>query len=254
MNFLMQFYDENRNLLDSSYLVGHDADKTGSDAAQRAAHSLGNGYWDISFMPKYDFHSNSYFYKAVADMAYLENILAQQGSDYASDAKKAEANVQTAGRMSKSFSTSNYAALDLTATATDTLNAIRTTTSQNGFWDSTKGRFVAGYGDADANGVSECVDYGYVVWNLEAIYYGIATDEQAKLIMQWVSGERTVAGDTSTGEDIYFFELACAISGYVLGVNPFDQPGVEAYKKNMFALLGKPGYEAEREALLARMK
>ena len=45
---------------------------------------------------------------------------------------------------------------------------------------------------------------------------------------------------------VYFFELACAISGYTLGVNPFDQPGVEAYKKNMFALLGKPGAEHEK--------
>ena len=45
------------------------------------------------------------------------------------------------------------------------------------------------------------------------------------------------------GYIVYFFELACAISGYILGVNPFDQPGVEEYKKNMFALLGKPGYE-----------
>ncbi len=51
------------------------------------------------------------------------------------------------------------------------------------------------------------------------------------------------------GQLMYFFELACAISGYMLGVNPFDQPGVESYKKNMFALLGKPGYEAERERL-----
>ena len=58
----------------------------------------------------------------------------------------------------------------------------------------------------------------------------------------------------SLGYLIYFFELACAISGYVLGVNPFDQPGVEAYKKNMFALLGKPGYEAEKEALEKRIK
>lgn len=52
---------------------------------------------------------------------------------------------------------------------------------------------------------------------------------------------------------IFFFEKACAISGYMLGVNPFDQPGVEAYKKNMFALLGKSGYEAERDALLAKL-
>ena len=55
------------------------------------------------------------------------------------------------------------------------------------------------------------------------------------------------------GELIYFFELACAISGYVLGVNPFDQPGVESYKKNMFALLGKPGYESMREELNKRL-
>ena len=52
---------------------------------------------------------------------------------------------------------------------------------------------------------------------------------------------------------VYFFELACGISGYVLGVNPFNQPGVEAYKKNMFALLGKPGYEDRRAELEARM-
>lgn len=55
------------------------------------------------------------------------------------------------------------------------------------------------------------------------------------------------------GELFYFFEFACGISGYLLGVNPFDQPGVESYKKNMFALLGKPGYEKEREELLKRL-
>ena len=52
---------------------------------------------------------------------------------------------------------------------------------------------------------------------------------------------------------VYFFEKACAVSGYVLGVNPFNQPGVESYKKNMFALLGKPGYEAQQAELLARL-
>lgn len=56
------------------------------------------------------------------------------------------------------------------------------------------------------------------------------------------------------GNTVYFFEMACGISGYLNGVNPFDQPGVEAYKKNMFALLGKPGYEKERESLQMRLK
>ena len=59
--------------------------------------------------------------------------------------------------------------------------------------------------------------------------------------------------EENLGRLIYFFEKACAISGYLLGVNPFDQPGVESYKKNMFALLGKPGYEAQKAELEARL-
>ena len=55
------------------------------------------------------------------------------------------------------------------------------------------------------------------------------------------------------GELVYFFERACAISGYMLGVNPFNQPGVESYKKNMFALLGKPGYESQKAELEAKL-
>lgn len=59
--------------------------------------------------------------------------------------------------------------------------------------------------------------------------------------------------EDTLGQLIYFFEIACGISGYVLGVNPFDQPGVEAYKRNMFALLGKPGFEAETDNLTKRI-
>ncbi len=66
-------------------------------------------------------------------------------------------------------------------------------------------------------------------------------------------GNFIIEADTIDAENIgymiYFFEKACAISGYILGVNPFNQPGVESYKKNMFALLGKPGYESEKENL-----
>jgi glucose-6-phosphate isomerase len=58
----------------------------------------------------------------------------------------------------------------------------------------------------------------------------------------------------SFGYLVYFFEKACAMSGYLLGVNPFNQPGVEAYKKNMFALLGKAGFEEQRRQLLARLE
>ena len=61
-------------------------------------------------------------------------------------------------------------------------------------------------------------------------------------------------GEKDLGYLIYFFETACAVSGYMLGVNPFNQPGVESYKKNMFALLGKPGYEAQKAELEAKLK
>ncbi len=60
-------------------------------------------------------------------------------------------------------------------------------------------------------------------------------------------------GEENVGYLIYFLEKTCAVSGYMLGVNPFDQPGVESYKKNMFALLGKPGFEKEKEELLAKL-
>lgn len=62
-----------------------------------------------------------------------------------------------------------------------------------------------------------------------------------------------VRDERTLGALIYFFEFACGLSGYLLGVNPFDQPGVETYKKNMFALLGKPGYEDAGEALRAKL-
>lgn len=62
-----------------------------------------------------------------------------------------------------------------------------------------------------------------------------------------------VLNEYTLGQLIYFYEMACAVSGYILDVNPFDQPGVEAYKKNMFALLGKPGFEKETEEIRKRL-
>ena len=70
-------------------------------------------------------------------------------------------------------------------------------------------------------------------------------------------GNLVIECDAITPEEIgyliYFFEKSCAVSGYILGVNPFNQPGVESYKRNMFALLGKPGYEKEKESLEKRL-
>lgn len=75
------------------------------------------------------------------------------------------------------------------------------------------------------------------------------TDGNVPNLMVRIPGQ----DEYSLGQLFYFFKYACGISGYILGVNPFNQPGVESYKKNMFALLGKPGYEKEREELLKRL-
>ncbi len=75
------------------------------------------------------------------------------------------------------------------------------------------------------------------------------TDGNVPNLMITVPGQ----DEYSLGQLFYFFEFACGVSGYTLGVNPFNQPGVESYKKNMFALLGKPGYKAEREELMKRL-
>ncbi|KEZ89529.1 glucose-6-phosphate isomerase [Lacrimispora celerecrescens] len=75
------------------------------------------------------------------------------------------------------------------------------------------------------------------------------TDGNVPNLMVRIPGQ----DEYSLGQLFYFFEYACGVSGYILGVNPFNQPGVESYKKNMFALLGKPGYEKEREELIKRL-
>ena len=175
VNFLMQMYDSSRKLNNQSYLVGHDGDQSDIES------SLGNGYWDILFMPEYDFQSNMYFYKALADMAYLEGILAS--NDITVD--KSLATIKTATRAgARSTSEYSYTADALTAVANAVLAAMRETTANNGFWNESTGRFAAGY-----NSKGALYDYGYVAWNLEAIYYGVATEAQATSIMSWLNSE-----------------------------------------------------------------
>ena len=214
MNFYMQMYDKDRHLNYQSYLVGHDSDKTSEFENDRVAMSLGNGYWDISFMPKYDFQSNMYFYDALVDLAYLEQVLIDNGISV----DKSLASVMTADRQfNHGTSEYTYTAEQLNAIANDVLTELRKPTNdtdKTGFFSEETGRFVAGYADAE----NRWYDYGYTMWNMEAIYYGIATDEQAKSIMDWISGERIVEQDKygSQGEDIYFFEFAPRVNTYTV--------------------------------------
>ena len=188
MNFLMQMYDATRGLKKESYLVGHDGKKEdltwlGKATNDSIAGSLSQGYWDILFMPEYDFQSNMYFYKALVDLAYLEDVLTANGITV----DKSLATVKTANR-SYETSTSAYSSSKLKSVANTVLVNLQKTTSSDGtgFWNATEGRFVAGYSTYE----SKWYDYGYVTWNLEAIYYGIATDAQAAAIMNWLESEQ----------------------------------------------------------------
>ena len=217
MNFFMQMYDVERGLNNQSYLVGHDGDKTSPYQSDQVAMSLANGYWDISFMPQYDFQSNMYFYEALVDLAHLETVLEKNGVTV----DKSLATVLTADRSyNHGTSEYNYTATDLLQIADRVLTELRKPTNdtdKTGFWSEETGRFVAGYCDAE----SKWYDYGYTMWNMEAIYYGIATDEQAKSIMDWINGDRIVEQDQygSQGEDIYYFEFAPRVNTY----SPQDQ-------------------------------
>ncbi len=190
MNFLMQMYDSTRGLKKESYLVGHggtkeDLDWLGSATNKSIASSISQGYWDIMYMPEYDFQSNMYFYKAARDLAYLEEVLAD--NNITVDSSLAE--VKTATR-NRTTGTSAYS-YDLSSVANTVLTNLRQTTedtNHTGFWDATDGRFVAGY----ASGEGKWYDYGYAAWNLEAIYYGIATEAQATAIMNWLSSESSL--------------------------------------------------------------
>ena len=187
MNFLMQMYDSTRGLKKESYLVGHGGTKEslnwrGNATTKSIASSMSQGYWDILYMPEYDFQSNMYFYKALRDMAYLEEVLADNGIEV----DNSLATIKTATR-NRTTGTSAYS-YDLKSVANTVLTNLRQTTentNHTGFWNATNGRFVAGY----ASGEGKWYDYGYAAWNLEAIYYGIATEEQATAIMNWLNSE-----------------------------------------------------------------
>lgn len=223
INFFMQMYDEERHLNNQSYLVGHDSDKTSEYKEDRVAMCLGNGYWDISFMPKYDFQSNVYFYKALVDLAYLEGILEEKGIVV----DKSLASILTADRnFNHGTSEYTYDSESLAKIASDVLTELRkpiNNEDKTGFWSEETGRFVAGYADEE----DRWYDYGYTMWNTEAIYYGVATDEQAKSIMDWIGGKRIVEQDKygSQGEDIYYFEFAPRVNTYTVE----DQNNVDMF-------------------------
>lgn len=217
MNFYMQMYDTGRNLVYSSYMIGHDGDKTGeysnstfnwgTDHKQALirASAIGNGYWDATYMPEYDFQTNLYFYKGLQSMIALEKYVEENGINIS----KSEATIKTAARNSGAIgsSTYDYTSDDLQKIADKVLVALRADydeTNHKGFYNTKTGRFIAGY---DEN-AGKLYDYGYTQFNTEAIYLGVATDAQSESIMDWLDGTRTVSGERYTGSALYTYGFA----------------------------------------------
>ena len=187
-----------QGMLDISYLQGHDG------IPGTVGHGISDCYYDISTSPAINFWSNINFYNALKTVIAVEKMAAAYG--ITDDTANIRHPYNVDERIQWTYSVSDLETI---------LSNLKTNiekpyvdgdydwSEKGGFWDAKTGRFIQGF---TAEG--EKLDYGYLHYNLEAISYGIGTDEQVKSIMDWISGDRIVEGDTSTGDDIYIFEFA----------------------------------------------
>ncbi|MBQ7948938.1 MAG: hypothetical protein IJ284_04160, partial [Clostridia bacterium] len=170
---------------------------------------VGNGYWDLVVSSEKCLEANTYFYQALCAMADLEQRVVDAGVTIT------EESVVRNRMPGQEEITYNYTAESLAQLATTVkanmekdIQPVQTESGRydnaGGFWNPATGRFASGINEE----TGALIDYGYVYWNLEAICAGIGTDAQQLSVMKWIDGQRTVEGDTSTGEDIYFYEFA----------------------------------------------
>ena len=211
--FYLTYCNGTNGLIDQENFVGH-------DGIPISGHGISPGYFDILALPSTDFYFNVYFYKATKSMEYLERM---------AEAAGIEAETVSVGTPDLK-SSAEYQETAQTLSARLSLIAEKATEE---FWSEEKGRFIEGTIDWDATGhlnddsaLSELgnlvendeIDYGFLAFNLEAVACGMASDEQAKLIMDWCTGVRNVEGDTATSDaalvknTIYYFECAPRIS------------------------------------------
>ena len=193
----MQFYltcldGEENGIISNSYFVGHFNCGTAATGI-----GIGDGYWDAISFPNTNLYSNLSFHQALSGMLYLEEMAESLGVES-----------ETVSIVGKDMQTE----VEYTETASSLAEKLELceSTMRETFWDDEKSRFFAGYYDTeDGTGVTEeKMDYGFLMYNLQAVADGIADEEQAELILSWADGERIIEGDTSTGEDIYAYEFA----------------------------------------------
>ncbi len=188
MNFMLNTLGGKEGLISTEYLVGHF-----NKGMHEIGTGIGNGYWDVDAFPEVNLYCNISYYNALVAMKYLEDMADSMGIAFEE--------VKTANAAMNGFDT--YGA----ATKANLSNYIAECKKriQTEFWNEKTGRFHVGFYD---DGSNEPQEHGYVMFNEQCITSGIATPEQRKSILSWINGERTVAGDDSTGKDIYYYEFA----------------------------------------------
>lgn len=192
LQFMLTHLKGADGLLDLSYFVGHDGLVLDEGYTRMPGHGIGDNYWDILALPQINLSSNIYFYKAVRAMRDLESIAEEQNINAEKPSVKGAQDWKTDVKYTQDSSS-----------LTELLSLIKKRINEY-FWNSKTGRLHLGY---NLNNTAP-IDYGYVVFNLEAVCEDILDGDRAKSVMDWISGKRTVKGDDSTGSDIYKFEFA----------------------------------------------
>lgn len=214
----MQFYltcldGAENGIISNAYLVGHFNSGTAGVGV-----GIGDGFWDAVSFPNTNLYSNLSYHQALVGMIYLEEMAAAYG-----------VTAEPVSVLGKDMKTSvPYA--ETAETLREKL-ALCEQKMRETFWDEEKGRFFAGYYDtADGSGVTDRkMDYGFLMFNLQAVTDGIATDAQAERILSWLCGERTIEGDDSMGEDLYKFRFAPRFSTRHNGTDSTWAVGQAAY-------------------------
>ena len=203
MLFQLEALDGKNGLIDLSYLRGHSTSAVTGSIAQ-------NGFWDTLVTGNKNLEANYMFYGALRSLANLERMLADSGERVDETAKVRNPYVATGGQEIVYTETAD----SLDALAEEVKANVRKPVTEGGFWNEETGRFAWAIRDENSKYGEDgsALDYGYTELNLRMVDLGLATDEQARLIFSWLDGERTVAGDKSTGDDIYFYEFGPRVS------------------------------------------
>lgn len=199
MQFYLTYCDGNNGLVSTKNFTGHDGSTNYDYITSKLpvrdrpglGSGIGDGYWDCLSYPQVSSYCNNLFYQALQKLGYLESALADAKLTVTAPATVKKANMS--GSESYSLNVSSLKALEE-----------KCKTEYNKlFWDEDLGRYHLGI-----NSDKQVVDYGFTLYNQEAIQYGLANAEQAKSIMSWINGERNISTDDSKGKNIYFYDFA----------------------------------------------